>query len=125
MLEQISGDPEPRTRFIATFPSWYVSWDGFIDILKTCDSPHAHSGLCCALAEVPVREIPPTVRGMLEPVVVDLANNHADPGVHSAAGLVLRRWSVEQPLDETVVERQREMQADIDEQIASANRNVA
>ena len=109
MLEQISGDPEPRTRFIDEFPSWHISLDGLDELLiPTDDSNALLSGLCCALAEVPAADIASNRRAKFESGLQRLWIENDDPGVHSAVALLLRRWEVKEPVISSLDQKQRQ-----------------
>ena len=128
MLAQIEGDPEERTRFIATFPAWHAECHNLSEILEAEDSATFRSGLCCALAEVPLDELGNVRRKSIAPVLLDLVKNN-DPGVHSAAGLVLRRWGMEPANNMREAQRRRESQEtnsiNIGKTVAELERQIA
>ena len=55
------------------------------------------SGLCNSLAEIPPDKLSNAYRLRLETTLQQLSSRDPHPGVHSSAGIVMRRWGLEVP----------------------------
>jgi formylglycine-generating enzyme required for sulfatase activity/predicted Ser/Thr protein kinase len=88
------GDPSDRSAFISAQRPWRADLDRWAALLHTSGSEKLCAMLCMALAEIPPDEILSVHRAGLEGIVRQLYEAHPDGCVHSAAGLVLRRWKI-------------------------------
>jgi eukaryotic-like serine/threonine-protein kinase len=86
------GDPSDSTKFISSFRAWRADAGKVAKLLGSADSADLRAMLCLALAEIPRDEILSDHQPALQAALLDLYQNDADRCVHSAAGLVLRRW---------------------------------
>ena len=96
MLQNAAPDPIARSTFVATFGEWLDEPEGMPQFLRAGE-PDVRSGLCNALAEIPPDKLSDSYRVLLAPALQDLAFRDTHPGVHSSAGLVIRRWGLEMP----------------------------
>lgn len=90
---QESTSPVQRTRLVSRM-SWLKERAGHLVHLLHDPSigPSALQSVLEGLAAFPIDEIEPRDRVAVHRAAKSFYHQHADPGVHSAAGLLLRRW---------------------------------
>jgi formylglycine-generating enzyme required for sulfatase activity len=86
------GDPSDRTKFISSFRPWRADSGQVAKILGNSGSAELRAMLCLALAEIPLEEVLSDHQPALQVALLHLYQKDPDRCVHSAAGLVLRRW---------------------------------
>ena len=90
-------DPEQRTLFIDECPRWDIDLNAVLAAVKNSDSPALRSGICLAVGQVPVEKILDAERESWKLVASQWFVEHSDTSTHSAAGWMLRHWSLSLP----------------------------
>jgi formylglycine-generating enzyme required for sulfatase activity len=93
----LDPDPEFRTAFIHTFPTWHGDLRQLPAILRRTNTPGFQSGLCAALGLLDPQILAGDEREAQKKVLARLYQEAPDGGTHSAAGWALRKWNSRLP----------------------------
>ena len=90
-------DPEQRTLFIDELPGWDVDLTALIETVKKIDSPALRSGICLGIGQIAMEQIEASDKESWKSLASKWFVEHGDTTTHSAAGWLLRQWSLPDP----------------------------
>ena len=90
-------DPVQRTIFIDELPAWHGDVTKLATYCQSRSDTALRSGLCLAVGSIASGQVTEAERAAWKPVLTEWYETASDDGTHSAAGWVLRQWSIEAP----------------------------
>jgi formylglycine-generating enzyme required for sulfatase activity len=95
-----TSDPSARTNLVHFLRGRGAEPGGLIARLANEPDASVRRALLLSLGQYPEEEVPQKEIEAVVPCLVDWYRNDPDPGLHAAAGWLLRRWHREAPLSE-------------------------
>lgn len=90
-------DPKLRTLLINECQHWGVDLKVVLESVKNSESPALRSGICLAVGQIPVDEVPEADKELWKSLASRWYLEEPDSSTHSAAAWLLRRWKLDVP----------------------------
>jgi len=94
---RLQEDPAERVRLIDTLSTWHGPLPPLVGIASRSERDDLRSGLTLGIGAIPLDRVPTADRVTLTNAFAAIARNESNPGVHAAAGWLLRQWGIPEP----------------------------